>query len=203
LEVHGLENLPREGGRLLISNHASNLDPMLVGSPLPRICRFLAKEELFEVPLFKYWMRAVGALPIHRGGVDRKAMGACVRLLKTGSLLVIFPEGTRTRDGLLGGGKPGVAMIAAQAGTPCVPTYVDGSFESFPRGGKFPRPVKIHVWYGPSFDLPPRQEGAGTKEHYQACADAMMARIGELRERALAARIKEGTRAAVDRNGRF
>ena len=186
VQGHNAGNIPRTGGYLLVSNHASNLDPLLVGVVCGRRLDFLAKVELFRVPLLKHWLHAVGAHPIQRGKGDRKALAEAIRLIREGNILVAFPEGTRTSDGNLQPGKPGVAMIAAQAGAPCIPAYIDGSFRAWPRDRKILRPAKIHVWYGEPFPLPERPKGTATREYYQQCADEMMSRIDALRRESLA-----------------
>jgi 1-acyl-sn-glycerol-3-phosphate acyltransferase len=191
VQGHNAMNIPPSGGYLLVSNHASNLDPLLLGVACVRRLAFLAKAELFRVPLLGQWCWAVGAHPIQRGKGDRKAMMESIRLVRDeGEILVAFPEGTRTSDGNLQDGKPGVAMIAAQAGAPCIPAYIDGSFQAWPRGRVLFRPVKIHVWYGEPFSLPERQEGMATRDYYQICADEMVRHIAALRETALEYRMK-------------
>ncbi|MFW6255564.1 MAG: lysophospholipid acyltransferase family protein [Candidatus Sumerlaeota bacterium] len=188
VQFHDNNALPKSGGCLVVSNHASNLDPALVGIPLRRICHFLAKRELFEMPIVGIWMRLVGAIPIQRDRVDRKAMMACTNMLKQGRMIVVFPEGTRTRDGELQKGKAGAAMIAAMAKTTLVPAYIDGSYQAWPRGARFPRPHKVHVWYGNPFHLPDREENQNTKDYYQHCADVMMEKIAELEAKSKASK---------------
>ena len=184
LEVHGESNVPERGGFMLISNHASNLDPPMLGCMLKRPLHFLAKSELFKMPVLNWWARNVNAHPIRRGAVDRGAMREVNRILREGHGLVIFPEGTRTRDGSLQPAKAGVAMMAVQAGAPCVPAYVDGSYQAWPRDRLFPLPRKIRIFYGESFSLPPRPDGVSSKEHYHLCASEMWRRIDALREKA-------------------
>ncbi len=182
LKTVGRENLPKEGGLMLVSNHASNLDPPIVGCALPRDIYTLAKAELARIPIFgPFLVHACYAIPLRRKGVDREAMKKCVKLMKSGEIVSMFPEGTRTRDGELQRGKPGAAMIALQGGAPCVPAYIDGSFRAWPRARWFPLPRKITIYYGKPFNLPERAEGQSAKEHYQACADEMMRRIAALR----------------------
>ncbi len=178
----GPENIPLTGPAIVASNHASNLDPPLAAVTCHRELHFLAKEELFRVPLFSRLIWALNARPINRGGVDRKALRECADILKAGGVLVIFPEGTRTRDGNLQEAKPGAAMIAAQAGVPIVPAYIDGSFAAMPRKGGFPRPARVTVYYGKPF-LPEEAGGdpADKRARYEALANMMMARIAELR----------------------
>ena len=100
LEIHGEENMPESGGVMVISNHASNLDPPVLGCMVRRRpLHSLAKEELFRIPIFGRWARGVNVHPIRRGGVDRKAMREAVSLMREGGALLVFPEGTRTHDG--------------------------------------------------------------------------------------------------------
>ena len=181
LEAHGVERVPREGAFLLISNHASYLDPPLLGCSVPRICHNLAKAELFRVPGLGRLIRAVKAIPIRRGGVDRQAMRRCVELLRSGKVVVLFPEGTRTRNGALQPAHAGAAMIALQAGAPCVPAYIEGTFRAWPRHRWFPLPAKVRICYGEPFALPEHPEGMHPKDHYQLCADEMMRRIAALK----------------------
>jgi len=181
LEVHGAEKVPREGGLIIVSNHSSYLDPPLVGARLPRVMHTLAKAELFRVPLLGWFLRGCRAFAFPRGRVDRRAVRHCVDLLKTGNVVSLFPEGTRTPDGNAHRGKPGVAMIAVQANVPCLPCYIEGTFRAWPRKRWFPLPTKVRIYYGEPFDLPERQEGVSNKEYYQLCSDEMMRRIQTLR----------------------
>ena len=181
LEPVGAENVPEEGGYLLVANHASFLDPPIVGCPLRRRMHSLAKSELFKIFLFGPLIHAVHAHPVHRGAPDRAAIRTCAELMCSGQLLVIFPEGTRTRDGHLQRAKPGVGMIASRAGAPCIPAYIDGAFRCWPRTRLLPRPGKIRIYYGKPFALPAQDEGKPSKEYYQQCADEMMRKIDELR----------------------
>lgn len=165
---------------MLVANHASFLDPCLVGAPIARHLHFLAKAELFHVPILGRIARSVSAHPIRREGLDRNAMRECIDIMKSGEALVIFPEGTRTRDGQLQPGKGGPAMLAVQAGVQCVPAYIDGTFQAWPRTRALPRPTKVRVYYGKPFDLPKRPEGMSSKEHYNLCAEEMMRQIAAL-----------------------
>lgn len=182
MKVHGLENFPGEGGVMLVSNHASNVDPPLVGCFLPRPIYTLAKAELTSIPLFgPFLVRGCYAIPLRRVGVDRRAMKKCVDLMKGGEIVSMFPEGTRTWDGELQRGKPGSAMIAVQSGATCVPVYIDGSYRVWPRWRWYPLPRKIDIYYGEPFELPERAAGQSSKDYYQQCADEMMRRIAALR----------------------
>jgi 1-acyl-sn-glycerol-3-phosphate acyltransferase len=179
-ETRGLENIPREGGVLVVSNHQSAVDPPMVGCKFRRSLNVLAKAELCRYPILGRFMRYIGSIPFRRQGVDREAMAKIVDLLRGGGLVILFPEGTRTHDGKLGKAGPMTGMMAAQAGVPCVPAYIDGAFRAFPRTRSYPLPRKITITYGKPFDLPPRPEGVKNRVYYQLCADEMMRKIAEL-----------------------
>ncbi len=183
MESTGDENISAPGPMLLVCNHASNLDPPFVGTTARRQMHFLAKEELFQVPLFGPFIRRINAHPINRGGVDRRALRECQDILAGGEVLVVFPEGTRTTDGRLQEAKPGAAMIAAQAQVPIVPVYIEGSFEALPRGVSFPRPRKVRVHYGKPFSAADAMKGDSKRERYEALSAEMMRRIAELEPR--------------------
>ncbi|PKO19352.1 1-acyl-sn-glycerol-3-phosphate acyltransferase [candidate division BRC1 bacterium HGW-BRC1-1] len=182
------ENLPITGGLLVCSNHASNLDPPLIAVQVPRELHFMAKAELFSNPLFGRIIRALNAHPVKRDGVDRKTLREYLDVLKGGGALIIFPEGTRTTDGNLQTSKTGAAMIAAQAGVPVMPIYVDGSFEAMPRGKSWPRRTKVRVYYGKPFDTAEILAAGDRKDRYERLAAEIMRRIAELRDDAIARR---------------
>lgn len=184
IEYHGVANLPVQGGALLVSNHASNLDPPILGCGLPRFAYALGKQELYDLPLLKTLLRCLNTLPLRRGAMDRSMLNLCIDKMSSGEMLLAFPEGTRTHDGRPGEGKPGVAMLAVRAGVPCVPTYIQDSYRALPRGRLFPRPCKIRVFFGKPFDLPEKNEDTPTKEHYKRCVEIMMREIVALGESA-------------------
>lgn len=137
LEVQGASNVPDRGGAIVISNHTSWLDPVVMGVGLRRQVFFMAKEELFSYPVFGSVLHGVGAFPVRRGRPDRKALRRALEVLKEGHLLGMFPEGTRSRDGTLRPFEPGVALLAIKAGVPVVPVAIEG-YQKF-------RPVRARV----------------------------------------------------------
>ena len=149
LRVFGRHNVPRHGGVLLASNHQSFLDPVLVGVGLPRQVHFMARETLFRTRAFGRLIRMLNAFPIRRGESDRSAIREAIRRLRSGAALVVFPEGTRTRDGSIGPIRPGIFAIASRAGAPIVPVVIDGAFDAWPRHSKLIRPAGICIQYGP------------------------------------------------------
>lgn len=155
LKTYGKENVPESGGVLLIANHQSYLDPILVAVHLRRPVSFFAKSELFENKYFGWLIRNLHAFPVKQGAGDVGAVKEAVARLKEGHVLNIYPEGSRTDDGNLLPIQPGVALIVRKAGVPIVPVIIDGSFDAWPRTRKFPHPGPIKVLYGP----PLRTEG--------------------------------------------
>ena len=125
VKVEGKENIPQDTGFIIASNHRSFADPPLVAvtSKCSKFS-FVAKEELFKNPLFGWLIRKLGAFPVVRGKGDMKVISDAVERLEEGRILVIFPEGTRSKDGKLGRGKTGVALIAAISKAVVVPTAV-------------------------------------------------------------------------------
>jgi 1-acyl-sn-glycerol-3-phosphate acyltransferase len=183
LRGEGAEHVPSAGPVLIASNHASVLDPALVGVATARELTFLAKAELFDIPLFGGFIRRLNAHPVRREGSDAAALRTALRLLEEGRALLVFPEGTRSEDGQLGPGKPGVGMLAVLSGAPVVPAYIDGSGRAWPRGQRLPHRSHITVYFGPAFRVA-RGEGPGRKGQYEAAARLMMAAIARVREHA-------------------
>jgi len=178
----GAENVPLQGGVIVASNHASYLDPPLVGCDLPkRYVRFLARNTLFKNRIGQWWARNVGVVFIDRNRGDIAAFKTALGVLKAGGLLCLFPEGTRTLTGGLQPPKGGVGFMIMKAGVPVVPAYIDGSFAAFPKGAKRVKPAKITVRYGRPI-MPEEFRGLGTdKEAYNKAAELVMARISDLK----------------------
>jgi 1-acyl-sn-glycerol-3-phosphate acyltransferase len=136
--------IPRSGPVILASNHASNLDPVVLGSWLvPAVGRrihWLGKKELFDWPIVG-WLAANGGVhPVDRGAADVDAFRLAKRILDEGHILMVFPEGTRSADGALGEARDGVALLALRTGAQIVPIGISGSHRVWPRGRKVPRP---------------------------------------------------------------
>jgi 1-acyl-sn-glycerol-3-phosphate acyltransferase len=179
LEARGTEHVPRTGPLLLVANHSSVLDPPLVGGMAPRPLTFLAKAELFDIPLFGALIRGVNAHPLRREGADSAALRTALRVLDGGGALLVFPAGTRGHEGVLREPKAGAAMLAILSGAPVVPAYIKGSGGAWPKGRALPRPAKVVITFGPPLTF---QRAAGTdrKAHYEATSRALMAAIGRL-----------------------
>ena len=164
----GKENFPKDGGVLLCSNHIDNLDPPVVGMTAPRQIHFMAKEELFQLPLLKGILPRVNAFPVKRGNSDRDSLRKGLKVLKEGKVLGLFPEGTRSKTGELGEGLAGAGFFALRSNAAIVPCAVIGPY-------KFLRPVK--VVYGPPIDFAEYRE---QKISAEEATKIIMAHIGKL-----------------------
>ena len=175
VEVEGWDRVPRDGRCVFVANHQSNLDIVVLGSVLPHEVLWLAKRELFRIPVFGTTMRAVGYLPVDRGRRDeaRASIDAAARAVREGSPVILFPEGTRSRDGRLLPFKLGFVHLAATAGAPVVPLVLRGTAELWPKGSRVPRSGVVRVR---ALD-PVRIEGIDTPEERRAHAEALRARM--------------------------
>jgi len=148
VEVIGAEKMPKDGPVIVASNHASFLDPILLGTYLPRMVSFMARRNLFDHWLVGPVIRGLFAFPIHRDGDPREALRAFGQRLGEGWPVIMFPEGTRTRTGKLAELKTGVGMISTRNHAPVLPVYVWGSYQSWPRNAKFPRRQHFRIHLG-------------------------------------------------------
>jgi 1-acyl-sn-glycerol-3-phosphate acyltransferase len=148
IRVAGRANVPRTGGGLLLSNHQSHLDPVLMGLACDRRLNYLARETLFRFAPFRWLIQSLDAIPIDREGVGLSGLKETLRRLKQEELVLIFPEGTRSRDGEISPLRPGFCALARRGRAPLVPVGLDGAFVAFPRSALFPRPARIAVVFG-------------------------------------------------------
>ena len=137
--VIGKEKLPETGAVILAANHMSNWDPPFLACFMRRHVAYMAKEELFEPPVFGPAIRACHAFPVKRGAADRAAIKTAVQVLKLGHCLGLFPEGTRSRTGKMRKAEAGVGLIAAMTGAPVVPAAIVGTDKIFANGGFLPQ----------------------------------------------------------------
>jgi 1-acyl-sn-glycerol-3-phosphate acyltransferase len=139
LRVEGGQSIPRRGPALLIANHQSFLDPILLGLCSSRPLRYLARRTLFKNPFFAWLIRALRAVPIDQEGVGKEGIRTILDELQAGQAVVVFPEGERTGDGRLQPLRPGVHLLIRRTQAPIVPVGIAGAFDAWPRSRKGPR----------------------------------------------------------------
>ena len=148
LRIENRDVVPATGPVLLVANHASYLDPPLVGISCRRWVGFLAQAGLARLGPLRWWLRQVGVTLIDRSAPSKDALRLVADSLAAGEVVGLFPEGTRSRDGEIGAFRNGVEFLVRRTGAAVVPIGLDGAFRAFPRGGWFPRPTKLVVRYG-------------------------------------------------------
>ncbi len=180
-EVAGVENIPLQGGLIVAANHASILDPPLIGSQVPRQMTFFARKTLWKGGVISWWLDAVGTVPVDRdSGSDVSAIKRVLQVLKEGNALIMFPEGTRTTDGALQAARPGVGMLACRTGVPVVPVHIFGTFEALGRDGPLRVGIPISMIFGRPLLPADYDSPADGKERYQRASERIMAAIAAL-----------------------
>ncbi|MHA0855476.1 lysophospholipid acyltransferase family protein [Paenibacillus sp. CMAA1364] len=174
LEAVGKENVPVHGGVLLCSNHISMLDPITVGIKLRRQVKYMAKAELFDVPVFGSLLHQLGAFPVKRGGVSKEAIRMSINILKQGEMMGIFPEGTR--NSTTGIAKKGAASFAFRSGATVIPVAIFGKYKLF---------RKMKVVYGAPVDLSSFMGETSSGDQLEAATEAIMSRIYEMQKTGL------------------
>jgi 1-acyl-sn-glycerol-3-phosphate acyltransferase len=181
LRVYGRENIIEDGPALLAMNHQSFLDPPFAGICCRREIHYLARKSLFDVPVLGFLLKRINVIGVDREGADVGALKAVLRVIRDGGCTIVFPEGTRTRDGNLLPARPGAGLIIAKTLAPVIPMRIFGAFEAFPRDRKWPRrsPITIVI------DTPMRFTSADvegdSREVYRRLSEQVMARIAALR----------------------
>jgi 1-acyl-sn-glycerol-3-phosphate acyltransferase len=169
--VEGGENVPKTGGAIIAPNHMSFFDPPLTGAALKRPLNFMAKQELFEVPILGFLIKRTNAFPVKRGSQDMSAMRRAFALLEAERLLLMFPEGTRSKDGKLGKGRAGAGMVACNAQVPLVPTRIENTYKIW-------RFKKVRIKFGAPI-YPPKDFA---KEDYLKLSQKALDAIADMKE---------------------
>jgi 1-acyl-sn-glycerol-3-phosphate acyltransferase len=184
--VYNAEQVPLEGGVILASNHASYLDPPLIGAGLRRLVNFLARANLFSIPVVGWVLRHWEVVPVDRDGGGAVGLRAILERLLAGGAIVLFPEGTRTHDGKLQPARSGIGLTVIKSNAPVVPVRVFGMFEAYGRYLLFPRPYRVAVKYGQPMRFERLRAEAKMcakprlKQIYQQVADEIMAAVAKL-----------------------
>jgi len=178
--AHGREHWPAKGGVLVLANHQSHFDPLLVGLTCNRRLNYLARESLFHFPPFRLLIESLDAIPVDREGLGLAGLKETLKRLKRGEIVLIFPEGTRTPDGKVGLLKPGFSALASRSGVPMLPVAIEGAFQMWPRKQLLPIPWgEIQVEIGAP--IMPDEIG---RQSDRELVDLVSARIQELHARA-------------------
>ncbi|MBH0199348.1 MAG: 1-acyl-sn-glycerol-3-phosphate acyltransferase [Nitrospira sp.] len=174
--------VPHTGGILVAANHASYLDIPMLGCGMKRRAWYLGRSDLFPVPGLNAVLQSLGWIPVRMGRLDREAFGKAIRLIRAGEVVVIFPEGGRSRDGQLRPPKAGIGVIVSQTGCPVVPAYLKGTFDVLPTGARWPRWREVTVRFGEpiTFETGKRKERPETKRFYEQVSRTVIERIAAL-----------------------
>ncbi|GAB4174108.1 MAG: lysophospholipid acyltransferase family protein [Terrimicrobiaceae bacterium] len=177
------ERMIESGPLILAVNHASYFDPPLAGICSRRAVYYLARRNLLEWPFFGPLFPAMNVIPVDRDGNDLTALREVIRKIKQGNGVVLFPEGTRSRDGGLGEARGGIGLVIAKTGAPVLPMRIFGSFEAFPRDAKLPRLRQITVAIGEPIHFKKEELEGLDREGYQALSERVMSEIAKLTPR--------------------
>lgn len=171
--VEGTEQVPQHGPLLVVANHASDFDPPIVSCCVRRPVSYMAKEELFQVPVLSQAIRLYGAYPVKRGSADRSAIRAALTQLEAGWAVGVFLQGTRTPDARIPDPKLGAALLAAKAQAPLLPVSLWGTQAILSKGQKLPQPVPITVRIGKMIAPPASTQREALEAVTQQCVNAI------------------------------
>jgi 1-acyl-sn-glycerol-3-phosphate acyltransferase len=182
--IEGVEHLPRSGPFILVINHCSNLDPLMMGwasgHQIDRVVHFMAKIEMRGWPIIGWLATQAGVFFVRRGERDRAAQRFSLEALADGRPIAIFPEGTRSRVGHLREGKPGTALIAMRSGAPIVPAGISGTQRIFPGRSRWPHPSRVLIRFGEPFTLPHAPDGRLDRDAMAEGTERIMSAIEQL-----------------------
>ena len=178
VKIHGADKVPQSGGLIAVSNHASYFDPPILSNCVGRPVAFMAKEELFKIPVFKQGIKLYGAYPVKRSTGDRAAIRAAMTAIESGWVAAIFLQGTRSDDGRITAPKLGAAWIAAQAQVPLLPVSLWGTEKILSSDFPLPKPIPLTVRIGDAITPP----NSTNKEDLQIVTEQCAAIINSLHD---------------------
>ena len=181
LRIMHRERMIQTGPVILAMNHQSYLDPPLAGIACNRAIYFLARRTLMDLPLFRWLLPKLNVIPVNQEGIDRSALKALIRVLKSGNAALVFPEGARTLDGNLQPAQPGVGLVIAKTLAPVVPMRIFGAHQALPRGGGGLHFVPITIVVGEPIFFTPVELESPAKNRYEQISQRVMDAIAALR----------------------
>lgn len=183
IRLTGIENIPKDGGVIIAANHLSYLDIPLLGYSTYGIRRdvdYMGKKELFAIPVIGYLLRRLGGFPVDREKLDRTAFREAIKRLKSGRVLIIYPEGRRSRDGRLQSGKPGVGMMVKMSGVKVIPAAIIGTDKALPPGSWMIKPTPVTIEFGKPLDFTGMGKSSGEKGDIENITNIIMEGINTL-----------------------
>src|SRR5213595_4038149 len=180
LRIMHRERMIQTGPVILAMNHQSYLDPPLAGIACDRAIYFLARRTLMDLPLFRWLLPKLNVIPVNQEGIDRSALKALIRVLKSGNAALVFPEGARTLDGNLQPAEPGLGLVIAKTLAPVVPMRIFGAHQALPRGSKKIRLHPITIVVGHPIFFSEADIAERGKDMYQGLSERVMTEIAKL-----------------------
>lgn len=181
IELYGYENVPKTPC-IIVANHVSFLDPMAVGFFHETELCAVARDTLFEGAFNNFFFRSINAIPVHRGrSGNLGAFREVLRRVRMGQGVIIFPEGTRSADGMLQKGKPGAGLLAIKSGVPILPLRTFGFEEVLPRSNRLKGGVRLVICAGRPVMPAELDPGRDAPDREQKIVDAIMARIADIK----------------------
>jgi len=175
VKIIGIKNVPEKGAAVLCANHLGEMDMVFIGYKIKRLVRYMAKSELFKIPILSPLIKFLGAFPVKRGKADVEAIKTALRLLNEGHIIGIFPEGTRLKNkqGKTVKAKPGAALLAQKSGAPILPVAVEGKYRPF---------SKIKIVFGEPFTLDLDKDKKYTNNELVEISEGIMKKVYSLLE---------------------
>jgi 1-acyl-sn-glycerol-3-phosphate acyltransferase len=179
LRTDGQQFFPKNGGVIVAANHSSYFDIPLLGCAIQRRVVFLGRANLFPNRLLSWVLQGLGWIPLKTHRLDRQAFGLALEHLKSGTPVVIFPEGTRTEDGNLQRGRPGIGYLVEESQCQVIPAYISGTFKVLPIKAKWPRLFPVSVTFGKSIRFS-KNDATNKKQVYEQIGRTVMEHIAQV-----------------------
>jgi len=173
LEIKGKENTPARGPVLIVCNHLHIADPPIVAASIKLKCVLMAKDELFQHWWTRFWVKNFGAFPVRRGGIDREAIRQAEEWLKKGVSVIMFPEGSRSKNAKMQPALPGAALIASRMGVPVLPVGITGTDKLRRLGWCFLHHPRITVTIGKPFNITANERNTAREQRNELINDIM------------------------------